>query len=340
MHIFSPILIFNSKITFDFVTLINNSVLKFDMSQENTPAASAIAQPKQKKAPKLVNFQNFNVGLVTALIVQPFEVIRTSSIMSLKNKKGDVNKSGLRGTIETVQKIWRMEGIKGFFRGGLLSLGKSALGAGVFFTGLENVHFLTEDLRKVKYIPVNLVDFINAASSRIMTTLIVNPVTVVKTRFEVVGNNQYKSIFDALKAITQKEGFKGFYKGITTTIMRDVPYSGLQYSSYRFGMDMCRNYGVENPYKSPLIVSMIGGISAVFAVMMTYPFDNMRVRYQCNDQANVVLPSLPNMAAQIYREEGLRGFYLGYVPRIMKKGVSSALSWVVFEKLRKDTTLH
>lgn len=306
------------------------------MSQENTPTAATIAQPKQKKAPKLVNFQNFNVGLITALLVQPFEVIRTSSIMTLKNN----NQGGLRSTIETVQKIWRLEGFKGFFRGGLLSLGKSAMGAGVFFTGLENVHFLTQDLRKVKYIPVNLIDFMNAATSRIITTLVVNPITVVKTRFEVVGNNQYKSISEALKTITQKEGLKGFYKGITSTIMRDVPYSGLQYSSYRFGMDMCKNYGIDNPYKSPLVVSLIGGFSAVFAVMMTYPFDNMRVRYQCNDQVHVAQPSISTMAAQIYREEGIRGFYLGYVPRIMKKGVSSALSWVVFEKLRKDTTLH
>lgn len=305
------------------------------MSQETPTSSPVLSKPEKKKAPKILNFQNFNVGLITALIVQPFEVIRTSSIMSLKNQN-----TGIKGTVEVVQKIWQMEGIKGFFRGGLLSLGKSAMGAGVFFTGLENVHFLTQGLRKMKYVPVNLVDFMNAACSRVITTLIVNPVTVVKTRFEVVGNNQYKSIFDALKSITQKEGLKGFYKGITSTIMRDVPYSGLQYSSYRFCMDMCSKYGIDNPYKSPLIVSFFGGISAVFAVMMTYPFDNMRVRYQCNDQANAVQPNVLTMMSQIYRDEGLKGFYHGYLPRIMKKGVSSALSWVVYEKLRKDTNIH
>jgi len=296
------------------------------------------AKPQKVKKAKVLNLQNFNVGLLTALIAQPFEVIRTSSITSMKSSSND-----LAGTWKVVKQIFAKEGFKGFFRGGLVSLGKSTISAGVFFTGLENVHVLTHHLRDIKYVPGNLVDFFNACCSRTLTTLVINPVNVIKTRFEVVGS-AHNGIGQAIKSVYNKNGLKGFYKGILPTIMRDVPYSGLQYSSYRFCMETWGKYVSpnKNAYDSALVVSMMGGLSSVFAVLITYPFDNIRVRFQTHDmvQSNQPAPSLSTLVRQVYKDEGLKGFYLGYVPRLMKKGASSALSWVVYEKLRKDTVIH
>jgi len=307
---------------------------------QNAPALNQ--PPKKAKKAKVLNFANFNVGLVTALVAQPFEVMRTSSITSLKN-----NNNNLAGTWHVIKEIFHKEGFKGFFRGGMTSLAKSTISAGVFFTGLENVHVLTNHLRDYKYIPPNVIDFFNACCSRTLTTLSINPMNVIKTRFEVVGSNQYSSILHAIKSIYQKDGIKGFYKGIVPTIIRDVPYSGLQYSSYRFCMGLWGHHisPNKNPYDSSLVVSLVGGLSSIFAVLVTYPFDNIRVRLQCNDilqgsQTPTEHKGLISLARHVYRTEGLKGFYLGYVPRLMKKGTSTALSWVVYEKLRKDTVIH
>jgi len=49
----------------------------------------------------------------------------------------------------------------------------------------------------------------------------------MKTRFEIVGNNEHSTITSAIKGIYKTEGMKGFYRGILATLMRDVPYSGL-----------------------------------------------------------------------------------------------------------------
>ncbi|RYE26749.1 MAG: solute carrier family 25 protein, partial [Sphingobacteriales bacterium] len=313
-----------------------------DASTSQSTSLTNAPPPKPKKV-KVLNFQNFNVGLVTALVAQPFEVMRTSSITSLKN-----NANNLAGTWTIIKEIFQKEGFKGFFRGGLTSLGKSTISAGVFFTGLENVHVLTNHLRDYKYIPPNAVDFFNACCSRTLTTLTINPMNVIKTRFEVVGSNQYSSILHAVKSIYQKDGLKGFYKGIVPTIIRDVPYSGLQYSSYRWGMDLWGRHisPNKNAYDSSLVVSLVGAVSSIFAVLVTYPFDNIRVRLQCNDMMGANQPSsehkgMVSMAKYVYHNEGMKGFYLGYVPRLMKKGTATALSWVVYEKLRrKDTVIH
>ena len=298
---------------------------------------SSATQPSKKK---LLNFQNFKLALLVSILGQPFEVIRTSTIMSLKK-----NNNGIRGMFSVIKQIFELEGLRGFFRGGLLSIGKSTLSAGLFFTGLENVHLLTNDLRTIKYIPVNAIDFFNACASKTLSTFVTNPVVVVKTRFEIVGNNQYNNVKDVVSSIYKKEGLKGFYTGILPTLYRDVPYAGIQYSVYKFAMDLYSKYILHgrNPYESSMLVSIFGAASATYAVLMTYPFDNIRVRMQCHDLAsiaNVKLSGLTSTVKEVYVEEGIRGFYVGLLPRLLKKATSSAVIWALYESIRKDSVIH
>jgi hypothetical protein len=284
------------------------------------------------------HFGNFKVGLFISLAAQPFEVIRTTSITSFKNKKNN-----LAELFSVVRKIFQMEGPRGFFRGGLLSLGKSTLGAGVWFNGIENMHMITKKFREIKYLPNNVIDFCNAGVARTFTTLTVSPLSVLKTRFEVVGNNQYKGIADAFRTVYKTQGLKGFYRGILPTLIRDIPFAGLEYSTYRFFLEMYGRYidTTRNPYDSSFLVASCAGASAIFSVLLTYPFDNLRVRFQTNDMAGKQIKGMMPMISQVYREEGMRGFYLGYLPRLMKKGFACSLAWTIYESIRStDRVIH
>jgi hypothetical protein len=279
------------------------------------------------------HFGNFRVGLCISLAAQPFEVIRTTSITSLKSTKNTLSE-----TLSVVKRIFQMEGPRGFFRGGLLSLGKSTLGAGVFFNGLENMHVLTKQYREIKYLPNNVIDFCNAGFARIFTTLTVSPLNVLKTRFEVVGNKEYSSIAHAFKTVYKNQGLKGFYRGIIPTLIRDVPFAGLEYSTYRYFVSLYGRYiePTRNPYDSSLVIFSCAGVSAMLSVLVTYPFDNVRVRLQTNDMAAKQIKGMGPMISHVYKEEGMRGFYLGYLPRLMKKGVACSLAWTLYEALRSS----
>ena len=50
---------------------------------------------KRKLNPLTELFKNFQIGFVTSVITQPFEVLRTSSISSYKNTKGVIGMSKL-----------------------------------------------------------------------------------------------------------------------------------------------------------------------------------------------------------------------------------------------------
>jgi solute carrier family 25 protein 38 len=230
---------------------------------------------KAKKKTHILSFQNFKIGLLVSVLVQPFEVIRTSSIMKIKNMN-----NGFSGTLGVIKEILKREGYRGLFRGSILSMGKSTISAGLFFTGLENTHLITKEFRTNRYILDNAIDFFNACFTKAFCTLVVNPIVVIKTRFEIVGNNEYTNIRHAIRSIYNKEGLAGFSKGIMTTLLRDVPYSGVQYSSYKFCLNFYQNYidPTQNPRDSSILISLIGALSAIYAVMLTYPFDNLRVR--------------------------------------------------------------
>lgn len=276
-----------------------------------------------------------------SVLVQPFEVIRTTSIM--KKDRKNIN---LSETIKVTKEIFKAEGYRGFFRGGLLSVLKSTTGTALFFTGLEGAHLLTDDfkdkLNSIQFGLGGLVNFFNACAIKTIITYALSPINVIKTRFEVVGVNEYTSIPSAFRSTYQKEGLRGFYKGVFSTLLRDVPYSGIQYSCYRFLLDIYSKlflHGEEAKNKSTVVFA-ISGISSIYAVMLTYPFDNLRVRYQCSEFASFDkngkgLAGFAQLVMKIYTEEGIKGFYAGYIPRLMKKAFTASLSWTLYEKFKK-----
>jgi hypothetical protein len=50
------------------------------------------------------------------------------------------------------------------------------------------------------------VNFWASASARAFQTVLCNPLVVIKTRFEVLGFQEYNSLFDAVKKILYNEG--------------------------------------------------------------------------------------------------------------------------------------
>ena len=55
---------------------------------------------------------------------------------------------------------------------------------------------------------------------------------MVKTRFEVIGFNEYNSVWDACQKIVKNEGYRGFFIGMRVALLRDLPFSGLYYPLY------------------------------------------------------------------------------------------------------------
>ena len=51
---------------------------------------------------------------------------------------------------------------------------------------------------------------------------------------------------------------------------------------------------------------------------------------------NSKLP-MKGILSEMYQANGLKGLYPGYLPRIMKKAVTGALTWTIFENITKKS---
>ncbi len=92
--------------------------------------------------------------------------------------------------------IYRKEGMQGFMRGFVPSMLKNTLNAGSYFSML----YYTETLiRSTGLFSESSVAFLASAFSRTFQSIISNPLIVVKTRFEVVGFQEYNSVADAFR---------------------------------------------------------------------------------------------------------------------------------------------
>ncbi|KAF2498806.1 tricarboxylate transport protein, mitochondrial precursor [Lophium mytilinum] len=75
------------------------------------------------------NFANGSVaGVVTTLCTQPFDVIKTRS----QSAQG-------ASTVEAVKSVWLDYGVKGFWRGTTMRLGRTVFSGGILFTSYEAV---------------------------------------------------------------------------------------------------------------------------------------------------------------------------------------------------------
>ena len=70
--------------------------------------------------------------------------------------------------------------------------------------------------------------------TRIMQSILANPIIVIKTRLEVVGFNEYNGLAHACKSIYLQEGMGAFFTGLKVSLIRDVPFSGIWYPMYCF----------------------------------------------------------------------------------------------------------
>lgn len=74
-------------------------------------------------------------------------------------------------------------------------------------------------------------------------------------------------------------------------------------------------------------------MAGLFATTVTHPFDLMKTRLQLlpNEYKNLF-----HSVSLIYGREGLRGFFSGLMPRLLRKPASAAITWALYEEVIKN----
>lgn len=255
-------------------------------------------------------------GLFAAVCLQPLDVVKT--VM-----QGYASSSRL-GMYEAVRHVYRDNGVKGFWRGLAPTAIRAAIGPGIYFAILHE--FKESDFTM----------FTQGAVARGVAGTLLCPLSVVKTRLEWAGNkNRDVSLLGALVKIAREERFRGLFSGMVPMIIRDVPFSGIYLYLYKGvfqpGLDVMfldegSSYG--GYYFSRTMINLTGSfVAGALATIITHPADVIKTHYQFVPLSSRIPFS------ELVKSLGLRGLFSGISTRVIRRPLSIALTWTVFELL-------
>ena len=225
----------------------------------------------------------------------------------------------------------RDEGVRGLWAGVTASCVRTAAGAGLYFLLLERVsrelnqRFPKAEGDKAGAAFAGARTFAVGAASRALAATLLCPITVVKTRMEYASMSgvTYSGVFNALWQVASKEGARGMFSGLGSTLARDAPFSGLNLLMYtKARAAMAARAGREVTALDTLVAGAVAGGIATFA---THP-PTCCARARAGGTANL---------AKLVREEGVRTLWVGSTPRIARRTLQQAVTWSLFEYARR-----
>lgn len=154
-----------------------------------------------------------------------------------------------------------------------------------------------------------------ASCGEIVACLVRVPVEIAKQRRQAMLVKAETSSLQLLYQAFRNEGlFNGVYRGFGTTIMREVPFSFIQFPLWEYLKTQWEpSTGLS---LTPISVAICGAISGGIAAGLTTPLDVIKTRIMLADTGSKNT-TVTKIVKSIYREKGVKGLFAGFVPRVM-----------------------
>lgn len=277
-------------------------------------------------------------GAAGKIVEFPFDTIKVRLQYSQSFQQPLYNSA-----FHAITKTYKDEGlIRGFYKGMKAPLFGAAMEASCLFfsynlaqNAIKTVQgkSLEDDLRISEKL-------ICGAISGICTSFILTPIELLKCKLQVENlkniknKNNHNSIMKIAKKLYNKDGIKSFFKGQMATLVRECGGSMAWFGNYEIVMHYYASKS-DDPknYKHKVHELMLAGASAGIGYNCTlFPVDTVKSIMQANDKSGL---TFMNVSRQIFKRNGIRGFYSGMGVTMIKTIPTSALMFLVYEKLKE-----
>ncbi|XP_076599281.1 solute carrier family 25 member 16 isoform X2 [Chaetodon auriga] len=149
---------------------------------------------------------------------------------------------------------------------------------------------------------------------------------------------KHLGVFSTLKAVPQKEGFLGLYKGNGAMMVRIFPYGAIQFMAFdNYKKLLSKHIGISGHIHRLVAGSMAG----MTAVICTYPLDVIRARLAFQVTGHHRYTGIANAFHTVYlKEGGVLGFYKGLTPTLIGMAPYAGLSFFTFGTLKSLGLKH
>ncbi|EDO06394.1 putative mitochondrial carrier protein [Babesia bovis T2Bo] len=241
-------------------------------------------------------------GVMVSSICVPTDVIRNYWYFNpaLKGRRGNVS------TLGVARQIYARHGFRSFFTGFNITLFNVIGGQTIFFLVYDNLKVQTSS-------PVASV------LGRMATLFVMQPFECLRTYKQANLTETTSSYISGTRGVQK---YLSLYRGLTTTIIRDVPFSAIHWPVndwlYRQFITM-RGISVSDLSKRErLWISLVtGSMSSVLACTISQPFDIVKTKIQATTDRSCKRTTSSELR-RFFGQYGFRGFFIGLTPRLLK----------------------
>ncbi|KAJ1821364.1 S-adenosylmethionine transporter [Coemansia sp. RSA 2671] len=221
-------------------------------------------------------------------------------------------------------------GFRGIYSGLSSAVIGSSPGAAMFFLTYEQVKAGCEKRVSPKYQP--FVHMFAASAGEIAACLVRVPTEVTKQRLQA---KHHPSLSTAIRGTYAAEGLLGFYRGYLTQVVREIPFTCIQFPIYEY-LKQSHTLRRGRPIKS-WEAAVCGSLAGGTAAALTTPLDVVKTRVMLSTKgmgAHLEYSGIVSTLTRIAREEGMRALFSGIVPRTIWISVGGFVFLGSYEKVK------
>jgi solute carrier family 25 folate transporter 32 len=180
-----------------------------------------------------------------------------------------------------------------------------------------------------------------SAEASVMATTLTQPIWVVRTRMLLNTQPRIRGLEHAVaktKEIYEQCGPRGFLKGFgmslvlsSSVVLQMYLYEGskLLYSSFKIP---------ESKFSESHFIC--GSLSKLVTVLVAYPLTTIRTRIQqnqfFNNRTEAKYHNVREITMHLVQDEGVRGFYKGILPNLLKDIPQRGIYFYVYELMKSS----
>ncbi|KAH7907345.1 mitochondrial carrier domain-containing protein [Hygrophoropsis aurantiaca] len=174
---------------------------------------------------------------------------------------------------------------------------------------------------------------------------VVCPMEVVKIRLQAQQHSladpleapRYRNAGHAVYTIVREEGISALYRGVSLTALRQATNQGANFTAYQEIKKLAHKYQPdlkELPSYQHMIIGLISGAMGPFS---NAPIDTIKTRLQkaTAEPGTTAFQRIRAIAADMWRQEGVRSFYKGITPRVLRVAPGQAIVFAVYERVSR-----
>jgi len=319
-------------------------------------AQSTLAAAGTKKPSDTQNYKGFVAGVFSGVaklsVGHPFDTIK------VRLQTSEI--SQFRGPLQCLVHTVRYEGVFGLYKGatpplvgwmimdsvmlGSLTYYRKVLHRTVFKPERMSASAITApDLKEMTHALPLLGHGIAGIMAGSTVSFIAAPVEHVKARLQVQysaikAERFYSGPVDCASRIVKHHGIVGLYHGLgATLIFRSFFF--FWWSSYEI---FTRQLKEHTKMSTPAINFWAGGLSAQVFWLTSYPSDVVKQRIMTDPLGGSLgdgvrqFPNWRSAAMAVYQENGVRGFWRGFLPCFLRAFPANASALLVFEAVMRS----